>query len=119
MIVLAVMGLFRGLSGALGFLAASMAAAAAGTFGWPLSETWFAEVWQRGAVVLVAVLISFGLVRLLVKKAVNGLLSQPSDAIFGCLVGILTGVLLLAAWAYSGFWTEYSALATEVARYVR
>ena len=119
MIVLAVMGLFRGLSGTLAFVAAIIAAGAMAVFGWPLSETWFAAVWQRGAVTLVATLLTFGLVRLLVKRSVNGLLAQPSDAIFGCFVGMIAGLLLIVAWAYSGFCIEYSTLATEVARYVR
>ncbi len=118
-IVLAVMGLFRGLSGALAFLAGAVAAAAAAVFGWPLSAAWLAEPWLRGVATLVATLFVFGLVRLLVKKLVNGLLSQPSDAIFGFLAGVLVGLLLLVAWACTGFYTDRSRLATELAPYVQ
>ena len=113
--VLTVMGLFRGLSGALAFVAAGAASAASAAFGWPLSARWFEAAWMRGAVVFVAALVIFGLVRIIVKKMVNGLLAQPSDAFFGLAVGFLAGVLALAAWAWSGFFIECSALATFVA----
>ncbi len=118
MIVLAVMGLFRGLSGALAFISGAVAAAAVAVFGWPFSAEYLAEPWMRGAATLVATLLAFGLVRLLVKKLVGGLLSQPSDSIFGFFVGALVGILLLVAWAYTGFYTELSTLATELAPYV-
>ncbi len=113
------MGLFRGLSGALAFVAGAVAAAAAAVFGWPLSAEWMSETWTRGAATLGAALLAFGLTRLVVKKLVNGLLAQPSDSFFGFLVGALAGILLLAAWAYSGFHTDCSALASELAPYVR
>lgn len=119
MIVLAVMGLFRGLSGTLGFLAAVLAGLVAATFGWSLSADWFEPVWQRVLAVLVATLLVFGIVRMLVKRMVNGLLAQPADAVFGFLVGVLTWAAVVVAWAYSGAFLEYSAVATEVARYVR
>ncbi len=119
MIVLAVMGLFRGLSGTLAFLAAVLSAGAVAVFGWPFSARWLAAPWARGAATLVATLVAFGLVRLIVKKLVNVLLAQPSDSIFGFFVGILTGLLLLVAWAYTGFYTECSTLATELAPHVQ
>ena len=118
-IVMAVLGLFRGFSGTLGFVLGTIAAALAGTFGWTYSASLTDVVWQRGAGVLVGALLSFGLVRLIVKKLVNGLLAQPSDAIFGFLVGAALGVLILVAWAYSGAYLEYSLLAKEAAAYVR
>ena len=68
---------------------------------------------------LVATLLAFGLVRLIVKKLVNGLLAQPTDALFGMLIGAGLGVLLLIAWARSGLYLEYSALARECSAYVR
>ncbi len=117
--VFAVTGLFRGLSGTVGFLSASVASAAAATFGWPLSARWLHSPWTRGLAVFVAALLVFGIVRVVVKKSVNGLLSQPSDAVFGMLVGVVAAALLLAAWAYSGFYTEYSTIASEVSAYVR
>lgn len=118
-IVMAVLGLFRGFSGTLGFAAGAVAAAFAASFGWAYSASFTEVAWQRGAGVLVATLLAFGIVRLIVKKLVNGLLAQPSDAIFGFLVGAALGVLILAAWAYSGAYLEYSTLAREISQYVR
>ena len=117
-IVMAVLGLFRGFSGTLGFVLGVVAAAFAATVGWAYSASLADVMWQRGAGVLVVTLLAFGLVRLIVKKLVNGLLAQPSDAIFGCLIGAALGVLILVAWAYSGAYLEYSTLAGRVAGYL-
>ena len=118
-VVMSVLGLFRGFSGTLGFVLGAIAAAFAASFGWPYSASFTDVAWQRGAGVLVTTLLVFGIVRLIVKKLVNGLLAQPSDAIFGFLTGAALGVLILAAWAYSGAYLEYSFLAKEAAAYVR
>ena len=118
-VVMAVLGLFRGFSGTLGFVLGVIAATFVGSFGWTYSLSFTTVTWQRGAGVLVATLLAFGIVRLIVKKLVNGLLAQPSDAIFGFLIGAAFGVLLLAAWAYSGAYLEYSTLAKEASAYVR
>ena len=118
-VVMAVLGLFRGFSGTLGFVLGAVAAAFAASFGWAYSASFTDVAWQRGAGVLVATLLTFGIVRLIVKKLVNGLLAQPSDAIFGFLIGAALGVLILLAWAYSGAFLEYSSLAQQVASYVR
>ena len=117
-VVMAVLGLFRGFSGTLGFVLGVIAAAFVGSFGWTYSLSFTGVTWQRGAGVLVAALLAFGLVRLIVKKLVNGLLAQPSDAIFGFLIGAALGVLILVAWAYSGAYLEYSTLAGRVAGYL-
>ena len=118
-VVMSVLGLFRGFSGTLGFALGAVAAAFAASFGWVYSASFTDVAWQRCAGVLVATLLAFGIVRLIVKKLVNGLLAQPSDAIFGFLIGAALGVLILAAWAYSGAYLEYSTLAKEAAAYVR
>ena len=118
-VVMAVLGLFRGFSGTLGFVLGAVAAAFAASFGWAYSASLTDVAWQRGAGVLVATLLAFGVVRLIVKKLVNGLLAQPSYAIFGFLIGAALGVLILFAWAYSGAYLEYSTLAKEAAAYVR
>lgn len=117
-IALAVLGLFRGLSGTLAFLAATLAASAVGTIGWRAAEPYLTVGWQRALAVFVAALLAFGLVRIVVRKFVNGLLAQPADAFFGFLVGLVTGALAVVVWAYIGYGLEYSALASEVARYV-
>lgn len=116
---MAVLGLFRGFSGTLGFAFGAVAAVFAASFGWAYSASFTDVAWQRGAGVLVATLLAFGIVRLIVKRLVNGLLAQPSDALFGFLIGAALGVLILVAWAYSGAYLEYSALAKEVSAYVR
>ena len=118
-IVMAVLGLFRGFSGTLGFVLGAIVAAFTASFGWTYSESFTPVAWQRGAGVLVATLLAFGLVRMIVKRLVNGLLAQPSDAIFGLLIGAVLGGLLLTVWAYSGAYLEYSYLAQGVAAYVR
>ena len=118
-IVMAVLGLFRGFSGTLGFVLGAVAAVFAASFGWAYSASFTEVAWQRGAGVLVLTLLAFGVVRLIVKKLVNGLLAQPSDAFFGFLIGAALGVLILVAWAYSGAYLEYSTLAREVSAYVR
>jgi len=117
-IVAAVTGLFRGFSGTLAFALATAAASLCGSFGWSYSATMTDVAWQRGAGVLVATLLTFGIVRLVVKKLVNGLLSQPSDAIFGGLVGAGLGAASVVVWAYSGLFTEYSSLVRTVASYI-
>ena len=116
-IVTAVLGLFRGFSGTLGFVLAVVAAAFVAGLGWTYSASLASVAWQRAAGVLVATLLVFGLVRLVVKKVVNGLLAQPSDAIFGLLLGIAVGAALLAVWAHSGIYLEYSHLAKALSAY--
>ena len=117
-IVAAVTGLFRGFSGTLAFALATAAASLVGSFGWSYSATMTDVAWQRGTGVLVATLLTFGIVRIVVKKLVNGLLSQPSDAIFGGLVGAGLGVAAVVVWAYSGLFPEYSSLVRTVASYI-
>jgi uncharacterized membrane protein required for colicin V production len=111
----AVMGLFRGFSGTLALLAALVAGGFAASFTWGFSAELTPEVWMRAAMTLVATLLVFGIVRLIVKKLVNGLLAQPTDAILGMLVGAAGGALLAVGWAYSGMFLEYSTIASAVA----
>lgn len=118
-VIAAVTGLFRGFSGTLAFLLALAAAGAVFGFGWPYSQTFTQEVWMRALAVLVAALLVFGAVRCVVKKCVNGLLSQPADSLFGMLAGLCAGVLAVGAWAYSGMFLEYSNLAGMAAGFLR
>lgn len=118
-VVMAVTGLFRGFSGTLGFVLAGVAAALAGCLSWPYSASLTTAGWLRAAVTLVAALLAFGIVRLIVKKLVNGLLAQPTDALLGMLVGAGLGVLLLVVWARSGLYLDCSCLARMCAAYVR
>lgn len=117
-LTLAIMGIFRGFSGALSFVTASASATTAAMFFWGYLTRWEMQMWVRGAITLAIALIVFGVVRAIVKKMVNGLLAQPADAIFGFLVGLLLGVLIVVIWAVSGIGHEYSNIVQEVARHV-
>lgn len=114
-VIMAVMGLFRGLSGMIAFIAATVVSVFAASFGWTYSSQFSEVMWIRALADLVATLLVFGLVRLVIQKAINGLLAQPSDAIFGMFLGLISGTFLLLAWAKSGIYLEYSNLAKEVA----
>ena len=73
----AVMGMFRGFSGTLAFLVALAAGGTVSSLTWAFSAEFAPEMWMRATVTLVASLLGFGIVRLVVKKLVNGLLAQP------------------------------------------
>jgi uncharacterized membrane protein required for colicin V production len=118
-LVAAILGLFRGFSGTLAFVCAVVCAGVVASLSWPYSERFIEEIWLRSAVTIVSSLLAFGLVRIIVKKLVNGLLAQPTDAIFGSLVGIVSGTLLTIAWAWSGMFLEYSTLASMAAVWLR
>jgi len=90
-LVAAVLGLFGGFSGALGFCAGVVAAGAAGKFGYPYARDVIAAPWGAALAVLAATLLAFGIARAVVKRVVRGLLAQPADAIFGFLVAAVTG----------------------------
>lgn len=112
---MAVMGLFRGFSGTLAFMAAIAVASVAGFKAWELAPNWLGQLWMCGAATLIVVLIVFGIVRLIVKKIVNGILAQPSDAVFGFVAGAVAGLVVIFVWAKTGLYTEYSNIVTEVA----
>ncbi len=118
-VIAAITGLFRGFSGTLAFVMALAAAGAAFGFGWPCSQTFTDVIWIRALAVLVAALLVFGIVRAVVKKCVNGLLSQPTDSIFGFLTGVAVGVLVVAGWAMSGMFLEYSVIAGMAASFLQ
>lgn len=114
-----VMGLFRGFSGTLAFMIALALAGVTAFHVWDLSLNFTDVLWMRGAIVLISTLLAFGIVRVIIKKLVNGLLSQPADAIFGAIAGLAAALLVIFAWAHTAFHLEYSNIATEVSRHVR
>lgn len=114
-LTMAVTGIFRGFSGTLAFVLATAAAGGAAAFGWMYLAQYVASVWMRAGATLVLGLVVFGLVRVVVKKSVNGLLAQPADAIFGFLFGAAVGVGVPALWAWSGMFVEYSGVASFMA----
>jgi len=93
----AVLGLFGGFSGALGFFAGSAAAGMAVKFGWSFARSLIQIPWVAAVATLVAALLAFGIARAVVRRIVRGLLAQPADAIFGSLVAAVTGAALAGA----------------------
>lgn len=118
-LVMAILGLFRGFSGTLAFVLALCTSALLSSLGWVYSKGYIEHVWLRGIGVLVVGLLVFGIVRIIIKRMVNGLLAQPSDAIFGFVVGVLFACVLILVWARLGIYLEYSYLASEAAKWVR
>ena len=116
---MALTGLLRGFSGTVAFVAASAAGSAAGSVAWALSARCLDPLWHRVVATCAAAVLAFGIVRFAVKKLVNGLLAQPSDALFGLLCGVAGAALVLAAWVCSGAFVEYSAIATAAAERLR
>ena len=110
---LALGGLFRGFSGMFAMLVAGAASLA-----WPASAGMLSSVWQRGFAVCVCTLLVFGVVRIVVKKTVGGLLDQPLDAIFGCAVGLVCAALAILAISAVPEARAYSLVARGVAWYV-
>jgi len=94
---LGILGIFRGFSGAFALLVASAASFAFAMWLWPLGAGWTGNLWLRGFAVSCATLVLFGTIRVVVKKAVHGLLDQPLDAIAGCITGLVCGCLVVLA----------------------
>lgn len=131
-ILLAGIGLFRGLSGELGSIAGFAAASLAGfclldaaracavSFG-------FGNYIVPAAYVIdfVFALVAFGVARWIVAKFVSVLVPQPTNAFLGMLggifksavvIGLLTGVGLMPAGTYStGFFATHSTVVREIA----
>ena len=131
-ILLAGIGLFRGLSGELGsvsgFAAASLAGfclldaarVCAASFG-------FCDYVAPAAYVIdfVFALVAFGIARWIVAKFVSVLVPQPTNAFLGMIgglfksavvIGLLTGIGLMRAGTYStGFFATHSAVVREIA----
>ena len=117
-LVMAVTGLFRGISGTIGFVAGSAAGLASCVFGWGISQEYFDSLVVRIVVVGLAALILFGLVRLVFTKFIHCLIAQPGDAIFGLFSGVFIGIAIFAVWAWVGVGLEYSYIALQVKSYL-
>ena len=131
-ILLAGIGLFRGLSGELGSIAGFAAASLAGfclldaaracaiSFGLAAYAAPAAYV-----IDFVFALVAFGVARWIVAKFVSVLVPQPTNAFLGMLgglfksavvLGLLTGVGLMSAGTYStGFFAAHSTIVREIA----
>ncbi len=105
--LLAVLGLFRGLSGQLGSLVGIVGALAVGYFAFsPIMGMVRSGGWVEGdaaqkslAAVLdfVSALVAFGLLNRVVAKFVSFLVPQPMDALAGCAVGLFKGAVVVGA----------------------
>ena len=113
------LGLFRGFSGVFAFLVASVATAFASVRIWPRVEVLTDIVWLRVGLAVFAGVVVFGVVRIIVKKVVNGLLAQPVDAIAGFAIGALCGGMMLLVAAQIPAVREHSALAAWAAAFVQ
>ena len=135
-ILLAGIGLFRGLSGELGSLAGFAAASIAGFCLLGTARVWIASfapalgcenyVAPIAYVIdFVISLVAFGLARWLVAKFVSFCVPQPTNAFLGMLSGLfksavilslLTGVGLMQAGTYSsGLFATHSVIIKEIA----
>lgn len=113
--LLCAIGVVRGFSGFLAFLTASAATAAATAWLWPMSGAVLHETWMRVAAFAAGGVVVFGIVRIAVKKVVNGLLAQPVDSIAGLAAAIVCSALAIFAASRFGIVTERSTIAREVA----
>lgn len=115
---LALMGAFKGLSGAFAFAAATASATVFSMWAWPETAEILSSPWARGIAAAVASLLVFGLVRVCVKKFVKVLLDQPADSIAGTVLGLaLAALLAFAASRYEPVRSR-SAVASEIAEHV-
>ncbi len=113
MAVLALIGLFRGISGELGSLVGLAAGVLAGVLLYAPSvncATAFGfaqrgEAMLKGAALVIdiafAILVG-GLVRLLIRKFVSFLVGRVLDAVLGLLSGVIKGVLLVGVLTGTG-----------------
>ncbi len=133
-VLLAGIGLFRGLSGELGSVAGLAAALVVGYFlfgvAWSCADAvgLVAQGWGTPSAVVidfVFAIIAFGIVRWLVAKFVSCCLGRVTNAFFGLLsgilkgivlVGLLTGIGIVSPGAYSsGFFVAHSSVVRTIA----
>lgn len=113
-----ILGVFRGVSGFFSLVSGSIVSFASSVFLWPVICGRFASPWVRAALVILAALVVFGLVRVVVGRIVSRLLSQPADSIFGLVLGAALGALLIYVVAGIPVAREYSVIAREVSRLI-
>ncbi len=116
-LVIAITGLFRGISGTIGFILGASAGIGTIVFGWDMTQAYFDSLLVRVVVIGLIALLLFGLVRLVFTKFIHCLVAQPGDAIFGFFSGLLLGAALFAAWAWLGLGLEYSFIASAIKAY--
>lgn len=130
-------GLWRGLSGEIGFIAGLVAAIATGFMAYGaarelavacgLAKGGALDAPAAGAIDFVFALVAFGVVRFVVAKFVSVLVPQPTNAIIGGICGIikgtvgvclLAGIGILPPGRYSqGFLSGHSVIVRLVATF--
>lgn len=90
-----ILGLFRGASGVFSFVAATVVSIAFSIFIWTYITGFFESQWVRVTLLIILALLAFGLVRVIVDGLVTALLAQPADSIFGVILGIALGALVI------------------------
>lgn len=90
-----ILGLFRGASGVFSFVAATVVSIAFSIFIWTYITGFFESQWVRVTLLIILGLLAFGLVRVIVDGLVTALLAQPADSIFGVILGIALGALVI------------------------
>jgi len=108
-----------GLSGIIAFASALGISVFSAVILWPFALARFESHWAAALAVFVAAIIIYAAVRVILKKTVNLMMSQPSDSILGMLVGLVLAAGLVYAWARIGFFAEHSSIVTGVSAYVR
>ena len=125
---LAIIGLFKGLSGWLGTLIGAAAATVVGYFGFGFClKAATACPWVSGPFVSLAAaildflvgLVAFGLARRLAVKFFSFLLPQPLNAIIGLLGGMFLGLVLTVLFAGTAFFEGVSLPEGYLARHSR
>ena len=109
-------GLFFGFSGALSFLAGLLASAFFATFAWGSAASLVPSAPGRAATVGILSLLIFGLVRIVVRKVVRGLVAQPGDALLGAVFSALSGAILscAGAWALMTFFPQQDGFTSSL-----
>lgn len=118
-VLLAVLGLCRGFSGAFAFLVATALGSAVVAHGWVGFLSGVDEMWIRVFISVLVFVVIFGVARILVKFVIGKLLAQPSDSVFGVALGLFCGGFLLWSLAENPSLRDYSWLAQEVNALVR
>ena len=108
-----------GLSGMVAFASALGLSVFSAFMLWPFALERFNSHWAAALAVFVAAILVYAIVRVILKKTVNFMMSQPSDSILGMLVGLVLALGIVYAWARIGFFAEHSSIVTGVAAYVR
>lgn len=113
-----ILGLFRGASGVFSFVAATVVSIAFSIFIWTYITGFFESQWVRVTLLIILGLLAFGFVRVIVEGLVTALLAQPADSIFGVILGIALGALVIYIAANIPLVREHSVIAREVSHLI-